>query len=55
MIAVRDMMWVLSVVIIATAVVLRLKDGSAGFYALLTIPATLFLVGDTISSFGNKK
>ena len=39
----RDVWWFLSVVVIATAVLERLENGTAGWFSLAVIPAALYL------------
>jgi hypothetical protein len=42
----RELFWVTSLLVISIAVILRLRDGSAGIFALLIIPATIFVMAD---------
>jgi hypothetical protein len=39
----RDVWWFLSVVVIATAVLERLENGTAGWMSLAVIPAALYI------------
>jgi hypothetical protein len=39
----RDVWWFLSVVVIATAVLERLENGTAGWLSLAVIPAALYI------------
>jgi hypothetical protein len=39
----RDVWWVLSVVVIASAAVERLQNGTAGWLAFAVVPATLYI------------